>query len=49
MDGIGGTLKNCVYRDTMSGKCFINTPQEFAEYADKTVKGIIETLLYLKS
>jgi len=45
MDGIGGTLKNCVYRDTMSGKCFINTPMEFAEYADKTVKGI--TSLYL--
>lgn len=29
----------------MSGKGYINTPQEFAEYAAKTVKGI--TSLYL--
>ena len=44
MDGIGGTLKNCVYRDVMLGKCVIDRPKEFVEYAEKTVKGI--TSLY---
>ena len=47
MDGIGGTLKNCVYRDVMSGKCVIDTPKQFAEHADKSIKGI--TSLYLPS
>ena len=47
MDGIGGTLKNCVYRNVMSGKCVIDTPKEFAEYSKKAVKGI--TSLYLPS
>ena len=45
MDGIGRTIKNCVYRDVMSGKCVIDTPKEFAEHAEKVVKGI--TSLYL--
>ena len=45
MDGIGYTLKYCVYRDVMSGKCVIGTPKPFAEHADKAVKGI--TYLYL--
>ena len=31
------TLKNCVYRDVISGKCVIN---HFAEHADKSIKGI---------
>ena len=47
MDEIGGTLKNCVYRDLMSGKCVIDMPKEFAEYAEKAVQGI--TSLYLPS
>ena len=45
MDGIGGTLKNCVYCNVMSGKCVINTPKPSVKHADKTVKGI--TSLYL--
>ena len=40
MDVIGGTLKNFVYRDVMSGKCVIDMPKQFAEHADKAVKGI---------
>ena len=40
MDGIGGTLKNAVYSDVKSGKAIINYAKEFAEYADKTIKGI---------
>ena len=39
MDGIGGTLKNAVYRDVKSGKAIINDAKEFAEYADETIKG----------
>ena len=45
MDGIGGFLKNSIYRDVMSGKCVIDTPKQFAEYAESAVKGI--TSLYL--
>ena len=45
MDGIGGTLKNCVYRDVIFGKCVIDIPKPFVEHADKVVKGI--TSLYL--
>ena len=40
MDGIGGTLKNAVYPDVKSGKAIINDAKKFAEYADKTIKGI---------
>ena len=45
MGGIGGTLKNCVYRDAMFGKSVTDTPKPFAEHAEKAVKGI--TSLYL--
>ena len=45
MGGIGGTLKKCVYRDVMSGKCVIDTPRPIADHADKAVKGI--TSLYI--
>ena len=47
MDGIGGTLKNAVYRDVKSGKTTVNDAKEFAEYADKTIKGIL--FLYMSS
>ena len=40
IDGIGGTLKNCVYRDVMSGKSVTDTPKPFVEHADKVVKDI---------
>ena len=40
MNGIGGTLKNAVYRDVKPGKAIINDTKEFAEYVDKTIKGI---------
>ena len=40
MDGIGGTLKNCVFYDVMSGKCVTDTPKQFAEYVDKVVKSV---------
>ena len=33
MDGIGGTLKNWVYRGVMSGKCVIDIPKPFVEHA----------------
>ena len=40
MDGIGGTLKNYVFYDVMSGKCVTDTPKQFAEYVDKVVKSV---------
>ena len=44
MDGIGGTLKICVYRDVMTHKRVIDNPKQFAEHADKSIKVI--TSLY---
>ena len=35
MDRIGGTVKNLVYRRVLSGDVIINTPQEFAEFANQ--------------
>ena len=35
MDGIGGTVKNLVYRRVLSGHVVINTPKEFANFADQ--------------
>ena len=40
MNGIGGTLKNVVYRDVQSGKAIINNSKEFAQYVNKTIKGV---------
>ena len=40
MDGIGGTVKNKVFRDVKSGKVKITCAESFAEYADKAVNGI---------
>ena len=34
MDGIGGTVKNLVYRMVFSGDVVINTPKEFADFAN---------------
>ena len=41
MDGVGGTLKNLVYGDVMSSKCYIRN----TNYANKIVNGI--TSVYL--
>ena len=35
MDGIGGTVKNLVYRRVLSGDVVINTRREFAEFANQ--------------
>ena len=35
MDRIGGTVKNLVYRRVLSGEVVINTPREFAEFANE--------------
>ena len=40
MDGIGGTVKNLVFRHVTSGKVIRNTPEEFAHYADKVCEGV---------
>ena len=45
MDGIGGTIKNKVYRDVMFNKCLIKNAKDFAEYANKTNSGI--TSIYM--
>ena len=46
MEGIGGTLKNAVYHGVKSGKAFINNKKEFAEHADKIIKGIFHPCIY---
>ena len=35
MDGIGGTVKNLVYHKVLSGDVVINTPKEFADFANR--------------
>ena len=35
MDRIGGTVKNLVYRRVLLGDVVINTPREFAEFANQ--------------
>ena len=40
MDGIGGCVKNVVYRAVMAGREVIKTPEEFAKCADGLVKGV---------
>ena len=47
MDGVGGCVKNVVFRHVRSGKIVIESARAFAENADKFVKGI--TVLYLSS
>ena len=39
MDGIGGTIKNMVFNKVLCGSTVINTPKEFAEFAN-TVRAI---------
>jgi len=45
MDGVGGTIKNKVFRDVKSGKVHIKDAMSFAEYADLAIDNIIS--LYL--
>ena len=40
MDGVGGTVKNKVFRDFKSFKVQITSPQCFANYADKVIHEI---------
>ena len=45
MDRIWRNLKSCVYCDLMPGKCVIGTTKQFAEHADRAVKGITPSYL----
>ena len=45
MDGLGGTVKNIVFRHVKSNKIKISNAHDFAKYADSIVKGI--TSLYM--
>ena len=47
MDGIGGTIKNRVFRDVLSGKVNIGSAEHFASYANKIITGI--SSLYMPS
>ena len=40
MDGVGGTIKNLVYRDVMSNKCMIRNAEEFSDHVNKIATGI---------
>ena len=40
IDGMGGTIKNKVYRDVMSNKCLIKNAKDFLEYANKNINDI---------
>ena len=40
MDGIGGAVKNAVFREVLSGAAKISSPKEFAEYMNHAMKYI---------
>ena len=40
MDGIGGTIKNVVYRKVKTGKVMVNSAKEFHEAANKFIPSI---------
>ena len=35
MDGIGGTVKNTIFRNVLSGEVVIGSPEEFARYVNQ--------------
>ena len=45
IDGMGGTIKNKVYRDVMSNKCLIKNAKDFLEYVNKNINDI--TSIYM--
>jgi len=45
MDGIEGCIKNVVFYVVLSGKVVIQTPLQFAEYAQANLKGA--TCIYM--
>ena len=47
MDGIGGCVKNVVYRAVLAEKVVINTPKEFSDFANDHIKTI--SVLYMSS
>ena len=47
IEGIGRSLRNCVYRSAIYGKCVIETSMQFAQHDDKAVKDM--TSLYLSA
>ena len=40
VDGIGATVKHAVFRKVLAKQIIINSPKEFAEYADSLLSGI---------
>ena len=48
MDGVGGTVKNVVFRNVKSGKALINSPKEFANCAAQLVPSISSLYLPLE-
>ena len=40
VDGIGGTIKNTVFRQVLAKQIVIQSPRHFAEYANSILKGV---------
>ena len=45
MDGVGGTLKNVIFRKVKSGQVVVYTPEEFANFTNEIVPSIITIYL----
>lgn len=45
MDGVGGTLKNVVFRKVKSGQTVVYTPEDFAKVAGNFVPSIVTVYL----
>ena len=49
MDGVGGTVKNMIFKKVKSGHVLINTPKDFAEVAMRFVPNISTVYLPRKN
>ena len=45
VDGVGGTVKNAVFRKVLAKQIIINSPREFENLADSIIPGI--SVIYL--
>ena len=46
MDGVGGTVKNVLFRAVLFGKTVIQIPRDFADYANEKKSKILHAFIF---
>ena len=49
MDGVGGTVKNVLFRAVFSRKTVIQTPRDFADYTNENIKILDAFIFHIKA